>query len=569
MNAGTVLLLTVCIPLFASSQNRYDVVIDEIMADPGPQVGLPGNEWIELKNISASAISLQGWRIGHAAGQSGGMPGFILQPDSFVIVCTASALSNMSAFGDVISVTSFPSLDNDHDQVFLRAANGRTIHAVSYSNSWYQNQLKKDGGWTLEMIDTNNPCAGNSNWTASTNPEGGTPGKRNSVDAVNADKAGPRLKYAYLSDSVTITAVFDEPLDSAMGATIGNYTIDGGLTISTATTLAPLFNTVQLRLNNLLSPNVIYTLTASNVADCSNNAIGMANKAKVGRPTDASSQDLVINEILFNPKSNGFDYVEFYNQSNKIIDASKLFVANRNSAGVLSSIDQIFSGPLYIFPGDYFVITEDAENLAMNYLVKNPDDVISLSSLPSFPDAAGDVILLNGQGGVIDEVTYKEDWHFKLIDNPEGVALERIDPAGPSQDPSNWHSAASTAGYGTPSYKNSQYRQSQLIDATIDITPKIFSPDNDGHDDVAIIQYRVTEPGYVANVTIYDSQGRAVRYLVKNGILGITGQWNWDGLDEKETKLPIGTYIVYAEIFNLQGKKQQFKNVMVLATKLN
>jgi hypothetical protein len=111
----------------------------------------------------------------------------------------------------------------------------------------------------------------------------------------------------------------------------------------------------------------------------------------------------------------------------------------------------------------------------------------------------------------VDEVKYKDDWHFKLIDNAEGVSLERIDPAAASQDPGNWHSAASTAGYGTPAYKNSQYKLLNAIHAKIAIDPKCFSPDNDGHDDIAVVQYEVTEPGYVANITIYDASGRPAR----------------------------------------------------------
>ena len=564
----SILLLFILTPVCLISQNRYDVVIGEIMADPSPQVGLPNNEWIELKNTTSAPINLQNWRIGDATGQSGPMPGFILQPDSFVIVCTGSAVAAMSAFGTTISVTSFPSLDNDGDQLFLRAANGRTIHAVAYTSAWYQNELKKEGGWTLEMVDTKSPCAGISNWKASTNTTGGTPGKKNSVDAVNNDAAAPQLKRAYTTDNTTIILVFDEPVDSLIGATLSNYSIDGGLTLINATSLAPLFNMVQLRTGSALAANTVYTITASNIRDCKGNSIGNANKARVGLPTDAASGEWIINEILFNPRSNAFDFVEFYNNSNKIFDASKLYVANRNSSGVVSSIKALSPVPFYVFPGDHIVETEDAASLSLQYLVKNPDNVLIISSPPSFPDDEGTVVALNFQGNVIDEVKYKDDWHFKLIDNAEGVALERIDPNAPSQDPANWTSAASTAGYGTPTYQNSQYKRIQSINATIEITPKVFSPDNDGRDDIATIQYAVTEPGYVANITIFDPSGRPVRNLVRNGTMGLNGYWNWDGLDDKGLKLPVGTYVVFTEIFNLQGKKQQLKNVVVLARKL-
>jgi len=550
------------------AQNRYDVVIDEIMTDPTPQINLPSNEWIELKNVSANPINLQNWRIGDLTGQSGPMPNFVLQPDSFVIVCTGSAVTAMQGYGRVISVTSFPSLDNDGDQLFVKSNTGLTIHAVNYSISWYQNAVKSDGGWTLEMIDTKNPCAGISNWKASTDVRGGSPGIKNPVDAVNTDQSLPSVKNAYAPDNLNIIIVFDEPVDSLKGATGGNYSIDGSLSIQSATSISPLFEKVQLKLNTAMQVNTVYNITVNNVTDCKNNSIGSKNKAKIGLPVDAAPLEMVINEILFDPKSGGSDYVEFYNRSNKIFDANKLYIANRNSSGTISSARLLSIASYYIFPGDYIVVTEDAINLPLDYMVQNTEAVFVVSSLPSFPDDAGDVILLNFQGAVVDEVIYRDDWQFALLDNPDGVSLERIDPDGASQNADNWHSAASTAGYGTPTYKNSQYKLLQSINATIEVTPKVFSPDNDGRDDIATVQYKTTEPGYIANITIYDANGRPVRNLVKNGTLGLQGSWVWDGLDDKRLKLPVGTYILFTEIFNLNGKKENFKNVVVLARQL-
>jgi hypothetical protein len=564
----TVFIILFFFPCYLAAQNRYDVIIDEIMADPTPVVGLPANEWLELKNITAAPINLQNWKIGDASGQSGPMPNFILQPDSIVIVCAGTAVVAMSAFGPAIVVTSFPSLDNDGEELFLKAANGKTIHAVSYSSDWYANEIKKEGGWTLEMIDTKSPCAGSQNWKSSTAMAGGSPGRKNSIDAINMDQTGPQLLRVYITDSVTIILVYDGPVDSLNGATLANYSIDGGLLFSNAVTLGPLFNRVQIKTNTPLAPATVYTITATHITDCMNNPIGTANTAKLGLPSDALPGDWIINEILFNPRANANDFIEFYNNSNKIFDAAKLFIANRNSSGVISSIKVLSTIPIYVFPGDFIVVTEDADNLALNYHVKNPGKVLVISSMPSFPDDEGDVIALNFQGIVVDEVKYKDDWHFKLIDNAEGVSLERIDPAGLSQDETNWHSAASTSGYGTPSYKNSQYKIPQSISAEIEVVTKVFSPDNDGHDDIATIQYQVTEPGYVANIIIFDAAGQPVRNLVRNGTLGLQGYWNWDGLNDKGLRLAIGTYVIFTELFNLQGKKESFKNAIVLARKL-
>lgn len=553
----------------AQIANRFEVVITEIMADPTPVAGLPNAEYIEIKNVSASPFNLNGWKISDATSTATLTANFVLQPDSFLIICANSNVAALSVYGRTIGVSSFPSLDNSGDQLSLKSVQGKIIHAVNYATEWYQNEIKKDGGWSLEMIDTKNPCTGMVNWIASIDASGGTPGKKNSVDGVNKDSAPPQLLRTYSPTTLTLTVVFNEPLDSASAAAPTNYFLNNGINITSAAPQGTLFNTVLLNLSSPMQPNTVYTLTAANVTDCKGNIVGAYNKAKAGLPEEALQADLIINEILFNSRPNAYDYVEFYNKSAKIIDAGKLFLANRNSSGALSSIKKIMEVPFYIFPGDYIVVTEDAASLKREYLVNNPDAVLQLLSLPSLPDDKGNIVLTNAQGFVVDEVAYADKWHFALISNTEGVALERIDPADSSQKSSNWHSASSTAGYGTPSYRNSQYKQTGNIQAEIEITPRIFSPDNDGQDDIARINYQVQETGYLANLTIFDAGGRTVRRFVKNGLLGLKGSWNWDGLDEKNQKLPIGTYVVYTEIFNLQGKKKHFKNTVVLARKFN
>ncbi|MGI8599409.1 MAG: lamin tail domain-containing protein [Chitinophagaceae bacterium] len=561
------LLLTFNTSGFSQVIQRYDVVISEIMADPTPQVGLPNAEFIELKNVSGRPINLAGWRISTSTSTSGAFPSFQLEADSFVILTTTSQVTNFMPFGKVLAVPSFPALPNDGSVLTLRSNEGRTIHSVEYNMDWYKNPLKREGGWSLEMIDDRNPCSGTTNWKASTDPSGGTPGKKNSVDAVNPDKTPPRLLRTYSLDSVTIVAVFDEPLDSLFAATINNYSISNNIAINSASPVAPLFSTVILKLASPILPETTYTLNVTNLHDCSGNVIGIHNHSKVGLAQEPVPSDIIINEILFNPKPNGYDFVEFYNRSNKILDLSNLSVGNRNSAGSLASIRKLTTTPYLLFPGEYIVVTENPASLTTLYFVSEPSRILTLS-LPSYPNTNGTVVLLNEQGTVVDEVPYSEKWHFDLITNREGISLERIDPSGPSNNPSNWHSAASTAGYATPGYKNSQFLQANRSNIKIEVLPKVFSPDGDGYDDFAIINYNVNEPGYVANITIFDAAGRPVKQLARNNLMGVTGSWKWDGLDDKGSKLPIGTYIIFAELHNLQGKKEQIKKTIVLARRL-
>ncbi|MBS1742302.1 MAG: lamin tail domain-containing protein [Bacteroidetes bacterium] len=543
---------------------QYDVVMDELMADPDPQIGLPNVEWLELKNISGFDIDLAGWTLAKPSGTSGAMPSYLLKKDSFVIVCTGSAVAAMSAFGPAISVTSFPSLGNDGDLLYLVSPQGSTIHSVIYTSAWYQNTVKADGGWSLEMMDTHNPCSGISNWKASENLSGGTPGKRNSIDGSNPDQTAPQLLRAYAVDNFNITLIFDEPISTVNAAVTANYTVSDGIgNPVSATAVAPAYNSIQLVLANALQPGKVYTVTAApGITDCGNNSVaGIKNTARVGlAEITVDSFDIVINEILFNPKPTSNDYVEIYNRSNKILDLKNVSIANASGFTHLSTETYLF------FPGDFMVITNSRDLVLHDYVANDLYAFIEVST-PSYNDDAGDVLLLNEQGKIIDEVKYLDDWHFPLIHDEEGVSLERIDYNAPSQNAANWHSAATNVGYGTPTYKNSQFRLDGGVSGQVSVEPEIFSPDNDGRDDFATINYNFPEPGYVANISIFDAVGRKVRNLQRNALCGVKGYFRWDGLDEKNQKLPVGIYIIYTEVFNLAGKTKKFKHTIVLAKK--
>jgi hypothetical protein len=548
----------------AQVTRRFSVLITEILADPTPAVRLPQTEFIELTNVSIIPFNLKDWTISDRTSTATISANYLLQPDSTVILCTNAASAAYSGLGRTIGISNFPSLDNDADLIVLHSKEGYIIHAVDYNNAWYQNDLKNAGGWSLEMIDIRNPCSGATNWRASTDPSGGTPGKRNSVNKNNPDDIAPALWRTYSTDSFTVIAVFNESLDSVSAANTSNFDLEN-IQPLVAIPVAPLFSEVLLKFANKLSGNIIYNLKVKNVHDCAGNTVGSRNETKAGLTAIPGTGDIAINEILFNPKLDGFDFIELYNKSKKIVDIKNLFVANRNVTGGLTNINQLSTTSFFLFPEEYLVLTEHPIWLNQNYTVRNMERLKELSSFPSLPDDKGHIVIADQTGKSIEELQYDSKWHFALIDNDEGISLERIDYSQPVQNKNNWTSAASTAGFATPGYQNSQFKADQQLQGMISTVPKIFSPDNDGMDDFAIIQYQMTAPGYVANVTIFDASGRIVRYLERNTTLTLQGSFRWNGLDDKLQQLPVGVYIVFTEVFNLQGRTRRFKNAITLA----
>ena len=188
---------------------------------------------------------------------------------------------------------------------------------------------------------------------------------------------------------------------------------------------------------------------------------------------------------------------------------------------------------------------------------------------PGFDNTEDTVYLTNTAGLLIDVIQYNEDQHFTLLQDVNGVSLERVSSERPSTDPSNFHSASETVGFATPGYENSQAFENIRFSGEISIEPDIFSPDNDGFQDLLHINYQFSSPGFVASVSIFDRNGRLIKRLVQNELLGSSGTFSWDGITDDNLKARIGIYIVLIEAFNTNGNQEVFKEVITVAGNLD
>lgn len=552
------------IPFSFYQPQQYDVLINEIMANPNPIVALPDAEYIELFNHSSFPININNWTISDAT-NTYTISSYTIQPDSFVILCSASSYSLFSQLGNTLALSSTPTLNDDGDSLKLRNETGKLINAVNYSSSWYHDALKDAGGWSLERIDVANPCAGSTNWKASTNLSGGTPGKINSVNANNPDSAPPQLLRATIIDNQTIKLFFNESLDSAVASLVSNYSVSPSLSALVSASPQNDFSVVVVSFSLPIQQSIIYTITCQNISDCTGNVIADDNSAPFAIAENPDSLDIIVNEILYNPTTGGSDYVELYNRSNKILDLKQLYIASRNDTGAIIEPAQCSDGFL-LLPGEYVALTENADWVTINYFTPAPQNVLTVSTLASFNDDEGTIVLSTLNGNVLDELHYNNSWQFALLNNNEGVSLERINPDAATQDSLNWHSAASTIGFGTPAYMNSQYKNLEG-DSKITIAPQVFSPDQDGYNDVVSILYNFDKPGYVANVSIFNERGFQIRTLVQNTLLEQKGFFNWDGITNENLRAEIGVYIIFFEYFDLTGSVNHEKKICVLAGK--
>ena len=541
-----------------------DVIITEIFADPSPQLKLPNAEYIEIFNRSGHAIDLTNWLFTDG-GSNAIFPTKILLPNTYLILTSSTSEIDFSSYGNAFGLSNFPTLNNNGDALVLRNANGMTIDSVNYSDDWYLDVDKKEGGWSLELIDPSNPCGEKGNWMASEDDRGGTPGTQNSVFANKPDLTGPKLISVIPISSTVLRLQFNEKLEKEIPIPL-SFQINPEATITSILFANASLNEIELHLDRPLQSQTLYTITIQNVRDCNHNVIQSEfNSYPFGLPEQPASMDVVINEILFNPRSTGVDFVEIVNTSDKFFNIKNWTISNIEN-GVLSNTKIITTENVLLKPNAYFVFTENGNILKGEYVNAPQKNFLEVSTLPSLSDDEGSIALTDDDGNLMDHLQYSKVWHSVFIKDDEGVSLERVSLTDSTQESQNWKSASSIVGFATPGYLNSNAMKEGLQEDAVIVEPHAFIPIN-GQPDFTQIKFRFDQGGYVANIKIFDSQGHLIKQLANNEVLGTEGFFRWDGDNDDGKKTCAGYYMVWFEVFNSDGDVNIFRKPVVVAVK--
>ncbi len=402
-----------------------DVFINEFSFDPPSG----STEYVEIYNATSESFNIAGWTLSDNRSNNSVITNsqYIVPPDSFVVIAPDNTLLSDHPDISLVTMSNFPALNGSGDDIKIRSASGALLDSLRYTSEWGGNDVALERR-TVEVKGTFDE-----NWGDA--PNGfGTPG---SINEIPSDDTPPFFEELYALDATTLQLVFSEKITASSATNAQNYKISPGKNIQLISARS---DSVTLFLESELTSGDTYEVTATNISDIFGNTLSGATEEFEFLKIDAArSGDIVINEILYNPDSNGkADFVEIYNTTSKNFDLSNWAIGDASREATLPQNIQLQANSyLVLTGGDRFASS-----------VSNGLDV---DNFPSYNNNSGDdVYLKTNNGRIIDSLHYETTWGGSTA----GSSLERKDPLAASNDASNWQtSSASSAGNQNISFK--------------------------------------------------------------------------------------------------------------------
>ncbi len=425
------------------------VVMNEIMFAPID----PEPEWIELLNTTSDTINIAGWTLTVQDHAPVTVPNTntLIPPDSLIVL--SSNDTELAAYRHVniqhIVRCSLPDLKNTGSTLALRSSptmldpTGNLIDSAWYDGSW----IKADG-ISIERINPAIAGYDSTNWGSCKDPSGSTILRPNSIAIRNYDLAMINVQPTDTSVAATIVNLGSDTIrQTAIALQIGTF----APIVQQISTLLPSHDSLVIQFSLPGNFYGLFPATAYIMDSLNENAASDTLRFSVAPPIPADS--LVINEIMFDPKPGGCQWMELFNLSTKWIslDSTQLITGESHPGEYTHVIPTVLIAP------DSFGLIAANDSIYSDYpalVGRNGLTSVNESSLDLGEDSCW-VVLHNKAASSIDSVHYFKTWQQSPITKTfAGISLERVNPRAPSNEADNWQASLDPSG-ATPLAPNS------------------------------------------------------------------------------------------------------------------
>ena len=534
-----------------------ELVLSEILFDPF----VNHSDFIEVFNAGNKALYLDSLRITNGLS---GQAVWLLDKQPLLPGTFRAYTPNVSQLVETYRVDfnaevfqqGLPAFNNDKGNITIATSRGILLDSFTYTAELHTlDEGENPEGVSLEKAHLS-AFENVANWVSGSAVSlSASPG---SANVVSLDKTAPSVIKVQSLSNTSVRITLDDIIRIPQSTAFRIYEdLQGELVIRQLTIQK---NVVELYLASSLLPISTYQLTINGLNDKNGNTLRdtIVTFAFGDNPQPGN---LVLSEVLFYPPTGISDFVEVYNATQKNLQLQGVVIVNEDN-GQSDSIAEH-----YILPaGHYVAISSDT--LAIKSAYPCPPEAQFLENeLPALNADVGILQLFNTTGDLLDSFAYSEERHHVLIDKVDrkGVSLEKIVLQPFENNPFNWASSSQAGAYASPGYQNSNYFSGVASEEMVSLPKKIFSPNQDGQDDLLVLQYSLQKGGFVASLDVYSSDGYKVKNLTNNELLGQTGIITWDGTNDHGKPEMLGIYIITGTLFHPDGQVIRVKKDCVLA----
>lgn len=541
------------------------IILSEILVKHSPSIYLPNSQYIELFNPQKDTINIRNWKIETSNTSSLKIQNDIkILPQSYlIIVWEKNQLNYFPKNINKIYLDGLPQIYNiSATRRYIRLLNeqNQIVDHFFYDDITFKDN-KKDGGWSLEKIDLYSPCIKN-NWGFSEDENGGTPGIENSLTNKTIQENKFFIKeLGVLQNSKTLKILFSENInDNFEAKKISNYRLENQKILNIAFSNEIFLDELFIEFEDDLEWGNLYNIEISdNIKNCRGNNLSK-NKFNFGITDFPEKNELIINEVLYNPYDNGEKFIEIYNKSDRFLNLNdiKLVSIKNNQFHSEKNLPNNI-----ILPNQHIFLAKNLEGVSSFYSCEENNFLEMKDGIPNISVSQDRIGIITKSKKIIDEMQYNNNMHSENIRTTKGISLERISYENSSLNIKNWTSASFSVKHASPGYENSNSLNNTNNTSNIEIVNKTLVLKN-GIPIVPLeVEYNFDET-FSSTIKIYNSNGNLIHNLHNNELFPPKGKFFWNGNTINSIKLSSGIYILSIDGYSENGKIYSFKLPFVI-----